>query len=83
MQKNDISRNDTPHTTIHCVQGKILEPEEINVTCEIVTQVGTMDRFLVYAKSVRVPKLVHFSNGLKGTIKQMSLQNTYLPVTSD
>jgi len=46
MQKNDILRNYTPHTTIHCVHGRILGPEEINVTCGIVTQVGTMDSFL-------------------------------------
>jgi len=82
MQKNDISRNDTPHTTIQCVHGRILGPEEINVTCGIVTQVGTMDRFPVHAKFVLVSKLVHFFNGLKGTIQQTSLQNMYLPIIS-
>jgi hypothetical protein len=56
MQKNDISRNDTPHRIICCVHGRILGPEEINVTCGIVTQVGTMDRFPVHAKFVLVPK---------------------------
>jgi hypothetical protein len=61
MQKNGISRNDTPHKTIHCVHRRILGPEEINVTSGIMTQVGTMDRFPVYAKFVLVPKRVHFS----------------------
>jgi hypothetical protein len=52
MQKNDISKNDT---TIYCVHGRFLGPEEI-VTHTKVTQVGTTDKFPIYVKFALVPK---------------------------